>query len=132
MSRTSPQTWICLRPPFSAKQRSASVFVALASVLAKIQRRPCSDEARGCALKNALDAALADIERAATKDRAMLNAAARVLHDLARQRWRVRLRGRDVEVCPPQEVRADPLAEKERVRRQELLKRDEQLDQQIG
>lgn len=129
MSKTSPESWILLRPPFTTKQRSAALFVALASAFVKIQRRPLSDDGRGCALTEALDATLVDIERAAINDRAMLTAAARVLYDLARQRWRVRVRGRDIEVCPPREVRADPRAEKERVRRQELLKRDEQLDQ---
>jgi hypothetical protein len=129
MSTTSPGIWTHLQPPFSAKQRSQSVFVDLASAIAKIQRRPLSDEARGCALTDALEATLADIKRAAIKDRAMLDAAARVLYDLARQRWQVRVRRREVNVFPPQEVRADPRAEKERVRKQELLKRDEQLVQ---
>src|SRR5262245_1706597 len=102
MSKTSPEKWISLPPPFSAKQRSASVFAALGSALAKVQRRPLSDEARGGALTKALDAALAAIERAEIKDRAILHAAARVLYDLARQRWRVRVRGSDVAVCPPE------------------------------
>lgn len=129
MSKASPEGWIRLRPPFAVRQRSASVFVSLAARLAKLQRRTLADEARVHALTGALDAALAEIQRAAIKDRAMLNAAALVLCDLARQRWRVRLCGQDVEVRPPEELRADPRAEKERVRRQELLKRDEQLEQ---
>jgi hypothetical protein len=60
-------------------------------------------------------------------DRPGLAAASRVLVDLVVQGWAVRLTDAGaVEVRAPQES-DDPAAEKERVRRQELLKRDEQL-----
>ena len=127
MSKTSRERWIRLPPPVSPKKRSASVFVDCASALVKVQRRPSDYEAGGRAVTETLNAARADIERAAIEDRAILDAATRVLCDLARQRWRVRVRNQEVEVCQPEELRADPRAEKERVRRQELLKRDEQL-----
>ena len=128
MSKTSRERWIRLRPPVSPKKRSASVFVDCASAFVKVQRRSLDDEARVRAVTEALDATRANIERAAIEDRAILDAATRVLCDLVRQRWRVRVRNQEVEVCPPEELRADPRAEKERVRRQELLKRDEQLE----
>ena len=105
------------------------MFVDCASHLVKVQRRSLDDEARGRAITEALEAIRADIELAAIEHRAILDAATRVLCDLARQRWRVRVRNQEVEVCQPQELHADPQAEKERVRRQELLKRDEQLMQ---
>lgn len=129
MRKTSPERWIRLRPPLSGKRPSASVFVRCASALAKVQRRPVTDEERRRALTEATEAALADVESAPVKDRAILSAATRVLCDLARQRWRVRVRQREVEVYPPEALRADSRAEKERVRRQELLKGDEQLEQ---
>ena len=94
----------------------------------RVQRRSLDEEARGRAVTEALDATRAGIQHAATEDRAILDAATRVLCDLARQRWRVRVRAQEVEVRQPEELCADPLAEKERVRRQELLKRDEQLE----
>ena len=53
-------------------------------------------------------------------------AAVRVVSDLAAQGWAVRVHGGEVGVRPPP-TEADATAEKERVRRQELLKRDEQL-----
>jgi hypothetical protein len=129
MSKASPERWIPLRPPLPAKRRSFAVFVGFASALAKVQRLPLAAEVQSCTLTEVLDAARTDIERASNENRAILDAAARVLCDLARQRWRIRVRNQVVEVCPPEELRADPQAEKERVRRQELLKRDEQLQQ---
>ncbi len=129
MSKTSPERWIRLRPPLPPKRRSSAAFVGFASALAKLQRRSLNAEARSCALAEVLDATRADIERASNEDRAILDAATRVICDLAQQRWRIRVRNQEVEVCPPEELRADPQAEKERVRRQELLKRDEQLEQ---
>lgn len=52
-------------------------------------------------------------------------AAAQVLVDLARQGWGIRVRGQRIEVRAPDSARG--LAEKERIRVQELMKRDEQL-----
>jgi len=53
-------------------------------------------------------------------------AACHVLNDLARQGWQVEVSADCVAVRPPR-AEGDPQAEKERVRQQELLKRDEQL-----
>jgi len=55
-----------------------------------------------------------------------LEAALNVLGDLADQGWGVRVDEKRLFVEPPS-AEDDPLAEKERVRRQELIKRDEQL-----
>ena len=58
---------------------------------------------------------------------ATMDAAAGVLTDLAQQRWGVRVSNRDIlQVHPPQKSHIAAL-EKNRVRDQELLKRDEQL-----
>ena len=61
---------------------------------------------------------------------ASLAAAAYVLCDLASQGWAVRTDG-EVQVMPEASV-ADAAEEKQRVRRQELLKRDEQLIAALG
>lgn len=54
-------------------------------------------------------------------------AAINVLHDLSQQGWQVTvLNGGNVAVASP-DYESDPVAEKARVRRQELLRRDEQL-----
>lgn len=55
-------------------------------------------------------------------------AATLVLLDLVEQGWRVRTASRDVVTVEPPLAIADPATEKERVRRQELIKRDEQLN----
>lgn len=55
-----------------------------------------------------------------------LIAACLVLADLKDQGWQLQVSGQAVSIQPPMEE-VDPTAEKERVRRQELLKRDEQL-----
>lgn len=53
-------------------------------------------------------------------------AACHVLADLANQGWEIGVADGTVSVLPP-EAEGDPAAEKDRVRRQELLKRNEQL-----
>jgi hypothetical protein len=78
---------------------------------------------------DALGAALAAVQAVPGEDHGALESGTRVLCDLALQRWRVRTRAGQVEVSPPEELQADPLAEKDRIRRQERLKRDEQLEE---
>jgi hypothetical protein len=56
-----------------------------------------------------------------------LRAAAYVLNDLVRQGWDLSVGAKGVVAVAAPAVEADPSAEKARVRRQELLKRDEQL-----
>lgn len=128
MSPVPQETWIALRPPLSVPDRSAPVFQKCASAVTRTRRRaPVEDYDQ--ALSSVLEKTLAEVGSLAVDDRTMLNAAIRVLIDLARQRWRVRVRDHTVEVCPPAELRTDPQAEKARIRRQELIKRDEQLEQ---
>ena len=61
-----------------------------------------------------------------TCDDTIVNAAFSVLADLVAQGWRLQIGTDGVSVRFPS-TEADPTAEKERIRRQELLKRDEQL-----
>jgi hypothetical protein len=58
-----------------------------------------------------------------------LLAAGLVVADLAVQGWQLRVRSNCVQIRPPAEVSEDRDAEKQRVRRQELVKRDAQLRQ---
>jgi Domain of unknown function (DUF4338) len=60
-------------------------------------------------------------------DRQTLLAAGHVLTDLVLQGWLLRLRRGSVEVRQPTEESEDRAAEKERIRRQELIKRNAQL-----
>jgi hypothetical protein len=59
----------------------------------------------------------------------MLEAAGLVLTDLVLQGWQLRIRRARVEVCEPVQLREDRGAEKERIRRQELIKRDSQIQE---
>jgi len=56
-----------------------------------------------------------------------LSAAVHVINDLAAQGWLIAVDPPGIVVVTPPEAEVDPAAEKARVRRQELLKRDEQL-----
>lgn len=57
-----------------------------------------------------------------------VNAAVRVITDLARQRWSIRVTAEGiVQVRRPEYISANPNEEKGRIREQELIKRDEQL-----
>lgn len=96
-------------PGWRTAQRRA--FTALAGALA---------QADDLSTKDAVEACLA-------RENASLVAAAHVLVDLADQGWAVTTDDSGkVSVAPPIGS-ADPIAEKQRVRRQELIKRDEQL-----
>lgn len=128
MSSATRSRWLQLQPPLSSTGRSVAIFVSFATKLARIPSRSGYED-RDLALDELLKTALAAVGSAVIDDRAVLNAAARVLCDLARQRWRIRVRCNRVQVCPSAELHTDPVAEKERVRRQELIKRDEQLKQ---
>jgi len=117
-------SWTELRPPLrSAISRDA--FLEHARALARVRIEPeyeeVIDEVRGAFVENQ--------RSCGPSDRQALLAAGLVLSDLAIQGWQLRVRRGRVEVRPPIEVSDDCLAEKARIRRQELLKRDSQLRQ---
>jgi hypothetical protein len=115
--------WNSLQPPLPS-ETSRGIFTAWVRALAKVCRTERNDEAvqvvrRGFAARVA-------IYRGG--DRQALLASGFVVTDLVTQGWTVRLRNGHVQIRPPDPV-ADPLAEKARIRRQELVKRDAQLCQ---
>ena len=97
-------TWLSLPIPLDAPRATQSAFLAAASTLAQ----SASSHMRPSVGDTALDAALS------------------VLVDLVAQGWHLRVDGESLSVRAP-DAESDPVAEKERVRDQELLKRDEQL-----
>ncbi|WP_395110607.1 Druantia anti-phage system protein DruA [Actinomadura sp. SCN-SB] len=106
--------WYLLSAPAAWGQSERKAFTALALAVSASPGRVGTD----------VEAA----RRACVKvGQASLAAAAHVLCDLASQGWAVRVDG-EVWVLPEASV-ADPAAEKERIRRQELVKRNEQLSQ---
>jgi hypothetical protein len=106
--------WYLLSAPAAWGQAERAAFTALAR-----------------AISGSPDGSGPDVETARRTcvgaRQASLAAAAHVLCDLASQGWAVRADG-EVRVLPEASV-ADPAQEKERIRRQELVKRNEQLSQ---
>src|SRR5690348_7222936 len=106
-------TWHLLPPEATWREPDRRAFTSLARLLAS----PRLDDRQE--LRIAVDACR-------RPDQPGLGAAAYVLTDLFNQGWAVRVDSdSQVLVSPPQEG-DDPRQEKDRVRRQELLKRDEQ------
>jgi hypothetical protein len=123
MTNVLDVTWTALEPPLPSKA-SQSAFVDHARALAKVRRGARTDEA----IEKARSDFVGEVKACRRSDRQALLAAGLVMTDLATQGWRVRVRSERVEVRPP-DPGTDPLAEKARVRRQELVKRDAQLRQ---
>lgn len=63
------------------------------------------------------------------KERDALVATGLLLNDLRKQGWACRVRGKNLEIKPPPSLTDDLVNEKERIRRQELLRRDAQLEE---
>lgn len=118
-----PNTWTTLEPPLPS-EASQDAFVEHARALAKVCREECTEEA----IEKARGAFVAEVTACRRSDRQALLAAGLVMTDLATQGWTIRVRSERVEVKPPDPA-TDPLAEKARIRRQELVKRNAQLRQ---
>jgi hypothetical protein len=114
--------WITLTPPLPSKA-SRSAFVEHARTLAKVQRDERFDEI----VEKLRTAFVAEAKGSRRADRQALLAAGLVLSDLATQGWVLRVRAERVRLRPPAPVSGDRAAEKARIRRQELVKRNAQL-----
>lgn len=123
MTHAPDTTCTALEPALPSKA-SQDAFVEHARALAKVCRSERTEEAIG----KARTAFVAEVTACRRGDRQALLAAGLVMTDLATQGWTVRVRSERVEVKPPDPV-TDPLAEKARIRRQELVKRNAQLRQ---
>ncbi len=126
MTTPPPENWIRLQPSFLSGEDSFAVYSDHARRLVQSQDERDFDRQRQ-ATRRVLESTLAGSHAWPAADRSRIAAAIHVLTDLALQRWRARVHEGNVEVRLPDELRSDLAAEKARVRRQELLKRDEQL-----
>lgn len=126
MTVSPTEKWIRLEPGLSAGESFFRPFVEHAEAIVRAQGED-DEENRGTAIRRALKISTNDARSWPTEDKTRISAALRVLTDLALQQWSVRLADGHVEVAPPAKSCSDPAAEKARVRRQEHLKRDEQL-----
>src|SRR3954471_13208860 len=111
-------TWAELRPALSSKS-SIEIFVAHVRALARLQSK-----GDGSALDELRNSFIEGITCSRRNDNQILLAAGLVVTDLAVQGWRFRVRGKVAAVRPPEEHLQDRSAEKARIRRQELVKRD--------
>ncbi|MEO6323555.1 MAG: Druantia anti-phage system protein DruA [Thermoanaerobaculia bacterium] len=85
------------------------------------------DEDRRRALEQATQAFVDNKQTWPERDRQMLQAAGLVVADLVEQGWQFHVRRDGIEARLSSQVASDVMAEKARVRQQELLKRNEQL-----
>ena len=122
MSLQAQNNWVVLSPPFAERSLARGVFREHAQRLATLIEQDADD----ALMDGALEAAHSGVPK--EERSANLSAALSVLTDLARQRWLVRQTDTgEVEVQRPTGQRLDPRREKERIRSQELVKRNEQL-----
>jgi hypothetical protein len=124
MMPSTSTTWTPLRPALrSAASREA--FASHAQALAKARRTDAAEDA----IEDLRTAFAERARHSGYVDAQALLAAGLVITDLAMQGWQLRVRRQVVEVCPPLAANEDRAAEKARIRRQELVKRDAQLRQ---
>lgn len=123
MGSREESDWVSLSPSFRETESIHQVFRHHAEELFD-----AGPEATVGAYQEVLDSSLA---RANTTEQPLaLQAAIRVLTDLARQRWSIRVTDHGaVEAKRPTAESTNSRSEKARVRDQELLKRDEQLQE---
>ena len=118
---SSLREWFVLAPSLPEEDGARAAFLAHAERLSSLSQ-PLDEGTVERITSDAMHS-LGVLSRSAP-----LRAALLILTDLAHQRWVIRVTASgSVEVSRPEEQRLDPLAEKERVRKQELVKRDEQL-----
>jgi hypothetical protein len=107
-----------------------TAFVRRAALILEVQTDCQRDEDGGArALMKALKNLPPIPDGLSPEDAPRLQAALSVLDDLALQGWQLQISEGAVEVHPPAVLLGDPTSEKARIRRQEQLKRDEQLAQ---
>lgn len=124
MNRARSNPWTELRPPLRSRS-SRDIFLNHARALARAQKGEDSDES----IEETRESFSEHVRASDRVDKQVLLAAGFVLADLAAQGWELRGRDGAVGVRPPAELRTDVTAEKARIRRQELVKRDAQLRQ---
>lgn len=124
MSPVPDSLWTLLEPALPGKA-SLNAFMEHARALVKVR----SDERTDEAIEEVRAEFVAAVKALRVIDRQALLAAGLVVTDLALQGWVLRVRTGHVEIRPPDPVGGDRVAEKARIRKQELVKRNAQLRQ---
>ena len=122
MSRKVQSGWVVLSPPFKERSEAKRAFRAHALKLSELLSTEEDSERINEALSDSLQSF--GTRHLATT----LQAALHVLTDLARQRWPMRINeSGDPEVKHPEANQFNSSCQKEQIRAQERVKRDEQL-----
>ena len=128
MDSVEEDAWTFLRPPFRVPASSFPILIDFVKKALK-NAEVVDDEDRRRIVEAEVQAYRDAAPLWPVQDRQMLVAAGHVLADLVEQGWQFKIRGEVIKARLQAQVAADPMAEKARVRQQELLKRDEQLRQ---
>ncbi len=124
---TEASHWTALAPRLRRKE-SRDRFLIYARTLLRIGNAKQGDQL-GPALEEVRRNFVNSLHTRRSAEGQTLLAAGLVLTDLVIQGWPLRVRRGTVEVTPPASVTTNHAAEKERIRRQELVKRDAQLQE---
>ena len=122
MNKRTSYVWTRLSPRLASGSSRRS-YAALARTLATARRGDAHDDA----IDEVRAKFVATASQCKGPDRQAQIAGGLVLSDLAIQGWDIRVRKDQVLVKPPAPIDNDRPAEKARIRRQELIKRDAQL-----
>lgn len=116
--------------PYAPKLRTGRSRQALDRFARRVRRvlGGASPEGAEAALRRLLSEALEECRKIDREDRSTFEASLRVLTDLALQGWSLSVGKEEMRLGPPAVSDGDALAEKARIRRQEHLKRNEQLE----
>lgn len=109
-----------------SSRESKAVIDRYARALSKTTQSAGQPEAES-AVRSLLEDELASYFDWPSQDRAAIKVGVRVLTELKLQGWRIQVMSQEIQLLRPEEFAEGSLREKERIRRQELLKRDEQL-----
>ena len=124
MNAITSKSWTPFSPPLRSAASKARLG-DLAKELAVSKRASVTTED----LSSMRDEFLESVRTSALVDKQALLCSGLILVDLAAQGWRIRSRSGAIAVSPPEQNASDPAAEKLRIRKQELIKRDAQLRQ---
>jgi hypothetical protein len=119
--------WTALSPPLRGYY-SREMYLELGRAIAKTAKT-ASEETRDDALNALRGDFVGSVGKSRYQDAAALLAAGLVIIDLAIQGWPLRVRAEAVEVQPPEQSGIGLVEEKNRIRQQELVKRNSQLRQ---
>lgn len=115
-------SWTAVKPLLKTRP-SQDALIALARVLSRISKEEDPEQA----LEDVRVTFSGTAHESKRSDRQAMLATGLLMTDLAAQGWLIRARAGRVEIAPPTPLSGDQRAEKFRIRRQELVKRDAQL-----